>query len=147
MRLIKHLQRCFLLIAPGRRSRLNWQSQPCVDLGVFIIHTQNKPNHGNREKAVISCLSIPGRDDGGNKSTKTRLRGNSLSMWADGTVTHFWEESLQTLYTKPQSHMKESLAAAIKYFGYRVNGAFMRHGAYQTQIIHRRDCPHMLWTN
>lgn len=74
---------------------------------------------------------------------KTRLRGNSLTMWADSTITHFWEESLQKLNMKPQSHMKENLAATIKCFGYRVNDAFMRCGAYQTQIIQRLS-PHAL---
>lgn len=118
--------------------------------GVFITHTQNKPNPRKREKAVISCLSIPGRDDGGHTRfqyctrVQTRLRGNSFTMWTDGTITHFWEESLQKLNTKPQSHMKENLAATIKCFGYRVNVAFTWCGAYQTQIIHRRDCRHML---
>lgn len=118
-----------------------------IDLGVFIIHTQNKPNSYWKD---ISCLSIPGRDDGRTRpgfniaqECKTRLRGNSLTMWADSTITHFWEESLQKLNMKPQSHMKENLAATIKCFGYRVNDAFMRCGAYQTQIIQRLS-PHAL---
>lgn len=93
-----------------------------IDLGVF------KPNPGF--KIAQEC--------------KARLRGNSSPMWADGTITHFWEESFQKLNTEPQPHIKENLAATIKCFGYRVNGASMRCWAYQTQIIHRRDRRHML---
>lgn len=44
-------------------------------------------------------------------------------------------EQLPIFDKKPQTHMKENLPATIEYFGYRVNGAFMRSDHIKQKIF------------